>query len=331
MNTPRASVLLPVRNAADTLDEALASLRAQTVADIEILVQDDGSTDDSLQRAEALAREDDRIRIESAPPQGIVAALNAAAARATAPWLVRMDADDVSYPHRIERLLAAADESPDVSFWASAIQYFPRATLSNGMQRYEAWINSVQTQAEIERDRFVECPMPHPAWMFRTELFRTLGGYRDGGPEDYDLVLRAVAHGATLQKIPEVLLLWREHPDRLSRTDPRYALERFRDCKAATLLPLLGGRPVAIIGAGRDGKRWARLLRDQGVAVEAFYDTHASRVGQKIGGVPVHADDSVPPPPGPVLLVTAGRARDTIRSSLIEQGHRELDTFYCVQ
>ena len=331
MTAPKASVLLPVHNAQSTLAEAIASVQAQTVRDIEILVQDDGSTDDSRAIATALAAQDDRIRPVAGPHRGIVAALNAAAARATARWLVRMDADDVSFPHRVAQLLRAADEAPDVAFWASGIRYFPRATLTNGMRRYETWINGLSATEAIERDRFVECPMPHPAWMVRGDLLEALGGYREEGPEDYDLVLRAIDHGAVLRKVPAVLVLWRDHPERLSRTDPRHDLERFRDAKARSLLPLLGARPVAIVGAGRDGKRWARLLRDAGREVTAFYDTQAGRIGQRIDGIPVAAADACPGPEGPVLLVCAGRAREGIRASLRKHGHRELDTFYCVQ
>ena len=241
-----------------------------------------------------------------------------------------MDADDVSFPHRIARLLDAAAAEPDVSFWASAVRYFPRETLSNGMRRYESWINGVQTPDDILRDRFVECPLPHPAWMIRRDLFQSLGGYRADGPEDYDLFLRAIDAGARAAKVADTLLLWRDHPQRLSRTDPRYALEQFRACKARALLPLLNDAPIAIVGAGRDGKRWARLLRTRGHTVEAFYDTQARRIGQTIDGIPVRAA-SPAPGPGDDGPRRGGSRATRRRKALIAAGHRELATFFCVQ
>ena len=75
-------MLLPVRDARPHLEDALASLLRQTFDDFEIVLQDDGSTDGSLEVAKDVAREDPRMRFEAGPPRGIVAALNAAAARA---------------------------------------------------------------------------------------------------------------------------------------------------------------------------------------------------------------------------------------------------------
>src|SRR5687768_4094142 len=96
---PAVSFLIPVRNAAATLDEALASVALQTFGDWEAILVDDGSTDSSAALLEDWTRRDSRFRLLRQPePLGIVAALNRALEAAAAPVLARMDADDVSLP-----------------------------------------------------------------------------------------------------------------------------------------------------------------------------------------------------------------------------------------
>lgn len=273
--TPAVSVLLPVRDAEPWLEQALASLASQTFADFEVLIQDDGSTDASVAIAARYAADDGRFRLEHGPSAGIVSALTRARARARARVLARMDADDVSHPDRLARLVAAASAHPDVGFFASQIRYFPRDGLTEGLRLYEAWINGCLTHEAIVRDRLVECPMPHPAWMVRAEAFDALGGYRAGDfPEDYDLFLRAVEMGVRFHKVAEVLLDWRDFPTRASRTDTRYALERFRELKLDHLVRRVvsGGEQVVVAGERRPVGRWIRALQERGVDVVAWLD-----------------------------------------------------------
>lgn len=332
MSAPAVSVLLPVRDAAPFLLEALDSLGTQTHADFEVLLEDDGSEDGSLEIARGFARADARFDVVASSRRGIVSALNAAAARARGDLLVRMDADDVSAPERLERLVEAAREHPDTGFFASRVRYFPREGLSEGMRRYETWINAVLDHDAIVRERFVECPLPHPAWALRREVFESLGGYREGPfPEDYDLFLRAVEAGARFHKVEDVLLAWREGRHRLSRSDARFSLDAFFELKATHLVPFLEGlaRPIAVAGAGPAGRRWARRLADAGLPVKAFLDGHPSRVGSVILGARVLGWDSLPPLPD-AFVVCAGRREET-RRLLQDAGLAEGGDFLCVQ
>ena len=103
---PRISVLLPIRNAAGTLDAALESLAAQTFSDFEVIAVDDGSDDDTAQLLADWVTRDRRIRSNNTPPLGIVSALNTAAAAARGELLARIDADDVSVSSRLGGQLA---------------------------------------------------------------------------------------------------------------------------------------------------------------------------------------------------------------------------------
>lgn len=284
------SVLLPVRNGAGHLDEALSSLAGQTFRDFEVLAVDDGSDDETPEILEAWARRDCRVRVLRQEPAGIVAALERARAAARAPYLARMDADDVAAPERLERQLELLEARPGLVACGSGVTCFPREALTDGALRYESWINALVTPDEIERDLFVECPLPHPTFFLRAEAVEDVGGYRDRGwPEDYDLLLRLWAAGGRFGKVDRRLLRWRESPARLSRTSDAYSAEAFRRCKVHFLVEkLLPDPPAAVVwGAGPTGKAFGRSLRAAGATVRAWVEVDPRKVGQEIHGAPV--------------------------------------------
>lgn len=315
---PRVSVLLPVRDAAATLPEALGSLGAQTLEDHEVVAIDDGSGDGSGEILEAAARQDPRLRVRRRAARGLVASLNEALAAARAPLVARMDADDVAHPSRLELQAArlAADELTDVL--GCRVRWLGDASGASGMRAYVDWLNELVDHDAIVRDLFVESPLAHPSLMMRTAALRGLGGYRDfDGPEDYELWLRAHEAGLRFGKCPETLLDWRDGAARLTRTDPRYRAECFRDLKVAALLrgPLGDGRPAVLWGAGPVGKGFARALADMGRAVAAFVEVDADKIGQRIQGALVVGLEGVGRFPGALHLAAVGQpgARARIR------------------
>jgi cellulose synthase/poly-beta-1,6-N-acetylglucosamine synthase-like glycosyltransferase len=288
---PRVSVLLPVRDAAATLEPALRSLRRQTLRDHEVVAVDDGSSDDSAALLERAAARDPRVVVVHTPPRGLVAALNTALEHARAPLLARMDADDVAHALRLELQAGRLFADGRVSVLGCRVRHGAAAGLgSAGMAAYVRWSNSLLRHAEIARDVLVESPLVHPSVMVRAALLRRLGGYRDfDGPEDYDLWLRALAAGARFAKLPQALLLWRDSPARLTRRDPRYEPPRFLDLKLQALerARLVPSRPLVIWGAGRAGKAWARALLARGHQLAGFVEVDPRKLGQRIHGAPV--------------------------------------------
>src|SRR5438093_753613 len=105
-STPRISVLLPVRDAAPWLASSLASLARQTLTEYEVIAIDDGSRDGSGAMLDRAARRDPRIVVRHTPAVGLPGALNMALSLASAPWIARQDADDVSHRDRFARQLA---------------------------------------------------------------------------------------------------------------------------------------------------------------------------------------------------------------------------------
>ncbi len=305
-SAPEVSVLLPVRDGARWLDEAMASLQAQTFGDFEIIVVDDGSRDATPTILSDWADRDARVRVVSTPPRGIVPALETARERARAPYLARMDADDRAHPERLERQLAKmrAGSEPyagrsgvgDLGAGGSlvgcgcGVRYVPESDVAGGAQRYQTWINSIVTPDDIDRAMFVECPLAHPTFFLNAAAVESVGGYRDEGwPEDYDLILRLWEAGGRFAKVPDVLLDWRERPDRLSRTDDRYSPAAFRRCKVHYLdrSLLMDHDGVVLWGAGPVGKAFSRELQARGHRVRAFAEVDPRKIGQHIHGAPV--------------------------------------------
>jgi glycosyltransferase involved in cell wall biosynthesis len=319
------SVLLPVRDGEAYLDEALRSLAEQTHENIEVIVVDDGSRDASRDIAHDRAARDPRFRVVNQPPRGFVAASQRAHAEARGRYIAAMGADDIARPRRLELQLAALQEE-GLDACGGGVAYFPAAT--DGLRRYERWLNSLTTVEAAARDLFVECPIGHPT------LFARAGAVSYeavGWPEDYDLVLRLWAAGGRFRNVEDVVLDWRDHPARLARTDDRYSLKAFARCKVHYLRGhALRGRPAVVWGAGPVGKLHARALLDAGVEVDAFVDVDERKIGKRIYGIPVLAHDDGPRD-GFVLGAVAGEAaRAQLRELARAQGRREGDDFVVV-
>ena len=321
-------MLLPVRDAASTLPASLASLRAQTFEDFEVIAVDDGSRDASGAILAEAAAGDPRLRV-IAGGGGLVVALNAAAGAAAGEYLARMDADDVALPERLARQVARLDAEPALDVLGCRVALLDRGLEGNaGMRAYVEWSNTLLTHEAIAADMLVEAPLAHPSVMMRAAALRGLGGYRAfEGPEDYDLWLRALAAGCRFGKVPEVLLQWRDTPSRLSRTDARYAPERFFDLKLESFLRTSPPRDgVVVWGAGPIGKAWARGVSDLGRAVRAFVEVDPRKIGQTIQGAPVVAVDAAGAYRREVHLAAVGLpdARRRIREAAARLGIERL-------
>ena len=123
MSRPLISVVMPVRDALPTLPRAIASLRAQTLADWELVAVDDGSADGSAEWLAAAERVDGLIRCLRRAAAGIVAALNAGVEAARGEWIARFDADDECLPERLERQHRYLEDHPEVGAVGSQVAF----------------------------------------------------------------------------------------------------------------------------------------------------------------------------------------------------------------
>ena len=329
---PKISVLMPSFNAAATLEASLASIAAQEYSDYEFVIVDDGSTDATPQILAEHAQRDSRLRVIRQVHGGIVAALQAGLSTCRGVYVARMDADDIAAPERLARLAALLDAQPGLDVVSCLVRGYPEADVRGGFRIYLEWLNSLVSHEDITREIFVESPLPHPSVMFRRERVLAAGGYEEHGwPEDYDLWLRLYLAGMHFGKVPEILLDWREHPDRLTRTDARYSLENFLRAKAHYLVhgPLADRDAVIVWGAGMMGRRLSKHLLRGGAPVAAFVDIDPKKIGRTRRGRPIIApealEDAVRAARAPIVLaaVAARGARVLIRERLEAMGFRE--------
>ena len=337
MCPPTVSILLPVRNGDRWLEQSLTSLARQTLHTFEIIAVDDGSVDDSGGVLDRWACEDQRFTIIHQPPSGLVPSLNRGLELCRAPLVARMDADDVSHPRRLELQAAVLASHPEVGVISCLVNHFPSHRVATGFRIYEAWLNSMTTHGAMAQERFVESPIAHPSVMVRRELLTEIGGWQDvEWAEDYDLWLRLFDAGARFAKIDRFLFFWREHGERLTRTDPRYSVPSFLRCKAHYLArgPLAGAGGVILWGAGQTGRRLSRFLMEEGVEIAAVADIDPVKIGGTLRGIPVIPPEALPTHLGEdavVLAAVASRgARELIRARLNELGLEEGKTFWCV-
>ncbi len=333
----KISVIMPVYNEAELVGEAVDCILAQTTADWECIILDDGSTDETPEILEAMARRDPRLRIIHGPRQGIAASLNQAIDQARGQYLARMDADDLCSPERLQKQARFLDENPHIGLVSCVVRYGGDASKFRGLAHFVEWTNVLKTPGDIYLNRFVESPLIHPSVMFRRSVWEDHGGYGTGDfPEDYDLWLRWLEAGVRMARIPEPLFTWRERDNRLTRTDPRCSTLSFFRCKAPFLARWLERvnphhPQVHVWGAGREARRRLVYLKNLGIRVQALIDVDKSKIGKNLDGHEVISYQNIPPKEACFVLSFVGNrgARVEIEAHLESRGFQKGRHYIC--
>ncbi|OPL14356.1 MAG: hypothetical protein AVO39_09235 [delta proteobacterium MLS_D] len=185
-NVPLVTVSIPVYNAGRHLRLAVLSIIGQTFADWELLIIDDGSTDNALESLSDI--QDERIRIfRDGKNRGLAARLNESVDRARGRYFARMDQDDVSYPERFDRQVQALENDPHLDLVAV------QAVVIDGHNRLTGMLPCPSSDDAISARPWLGFYLGHPTWMGRVEWFRTFR-YREEISqfcEDQELLLRS--------------------------------------------------------------------------------------------------------------------------------------------
>jgi GT2 family glycosyltransferase len=213
---PRISIILPALNASATIEETIQSLRAQTYRDFEVVLIDDGSTDQTAELALRYAQDIPFQVIRHQLPMGVAESLNDGIRNSDSELIARMDADDLAIPNRLQAQVDLLDQLPEIDICGSAMQVF---SSNEAGETYEKYVLAHPCDdVKIRTALLQRCAIAHPSVMCRRTLFTDIGLYDPemDFAEDYDLWCRASMQGKKFANLPEVLMRYRVHPGQVS-------------------------------------------------------------------------------------------------------------------
>jgi glycosyltransferase involved in cell wall biosynthesis len=204
MPSPAVSVVMPAFNAATFLDEAVQSILDQTFRDFEFIIVDDGSTDDTARILQKYTYADDRVKVYRQENQGMIAALNRGCRMAQGQFIARMDADDISLPHRLERQLEFLKGHPEIGIVGTRASKIDEEGSIIG-----EW-HLPSNPKVLKWTLFFRVCVIHPTVLMRREILAKSNFYRSEAiyADDWDLWLRASAI-AEFGNTPEILFKYR--------------------------------------------------------------------------------------------------------------------------
>ncbi|MBU1727499.1 MAG: glycosyltransferase [Candidatus Omnitrophica bacterium] len=224
MSNPLISVILPAHNEEKYLKATFDSLLTQTFSDFELIVVNDGSTDNTGKLLAEYAALDARVRIiHNEFSLGLIGALNKGISFAKGKYIARIDSGDTATPDRFQKQFEYMESHKDVYIlgsWAYVIDPESRIVAE--------WVTPIAVDSKVlyQRNGIV-----HPAVLIKKELFDTLKGYdrRYSNAEDYELWARAIRGGFKIRNLQEFLTSIMERRIGMSIKDLRKrAWDRFR-------------------------------------------------------------------------------------------------------
>lgn len=217
----RISVLMGIYNCAATLHEALDSLYAQTYKDFQIILCEDGSTDNTYDVAKSYASEHNNIiLLRNEKNMGLNYTLNRCLEHADTEYCARMDGDDISMPTRFEKQITFLDEHEEFAIVSTPMIYFDENGEFNRGQ--------IRNQTPTKYDFLTGTPFCHAPCMVRTEAYKAVGGYTNEyrllRVEDYHLWFKMYALGYRGYILDEYLYKMRDDRAAMQRRLFKYRI-----------------------------------------------------------------------------------------------------------
>jgi glycosyltransferase involved in cell wall biosynthesis len=203
--TPQVSVVMPCLNAARFIERALDSIDEQTIKDYEVLVIDNGSTDDTVDIVER--RQSPRIQLLHQPEPGVSHARNKGLANARGPLIAFLDADDTWAPNCLERLLEGFESRPD-----AVLAYCGWQNIGCSEQRDKPFVPPDYENEEKLSLLLQRCRWPIHATLTRRESIEDAGRFNTALSHAEDFLLwLTIAHDKPIVRVPEVLAYYHFH------------------------------------------------------------------------------------------------------------------------
>ena len=232
----RISILMGIYNCGDTLSEAIECILAQTVNDWQLILCDDGSSDNTYQIAKKYAQHypEKIVLLQNEKNMGLNFTLNHCLSHATGEFIARMDGDDLCSPERFEKELRALTENPQMAVVSTEMTYFDESG---------TWGCSHAIPMPQNTDFVRGTPFCHAPCMARRDAINSVGGYTDDPKylrvEDYDLWVKLYAAGYRGMNLQEPLYQMRDDRNAYARRKFKYRINEARVAlKAIRLLKL---------------------------------------------------------------------------------------------
>jgi glycosyltransferase involved in cell wall biosynthesis len=209
---------MPVYNCEKYISQAIESIIRQTKIDVEVIIVNDGSTD----QTERICRNYANIKIISQNNQGVANAINNGIFAASGKYIARLDADDISYPNRFEKQVNYLELNPNIDLIGSGATVIDTNNRKWGLQKMP------ETDAEIRWIGLFKSPFIHPSVMFRRKIIENKSVLYDPScvpSEDYDFWIR-ILHTHSATNLNEPTIYYRIHSKGITGTNKRAMLEK---------------------------------------------------------------------------------------------------------
>jgi glycosyltransferase involved in cell wall biosynthesis len=214
---PGVSITMPVLNGSRYIDRSLESIMAQTYQNFELIVVDDGSTDDTRQHIDRFASRADLRCIRHSRPAGITRSVNDGLRHSTRKYIAFLDHDDTWLPHFLETQVAYLDTHPDVGMVHADFQTIDADgnILEDSVARCR---QRTRPSGHVFPQLFMDSFVVGNSVLIRKEVFDRLGGFDESLRwGDYHMWLR-IARNYRIDYVPEVLTQYRQHATQSTRT-----------------------------------------------------------------------------------------------------------------
>lgn len=273
---------MPAYNASKFIAPAVESIIGQTFQKFELIIVDDGSTDNTREIVSSYIEQDSRIKLILTDHAGVSHARNIGIEASNYDWIAMMDADDIAMPQRLEKQIAAANSNPRAIVWGTYAHHI------NSRGEILGFIRQGPTTEEEFYDYQKKGEIPfflNSSGLFKKEILVNVGGYTTEFEigTDFDLFERLAYYGPMLV-IPEPLLLYRIHLQSesmkfffLQRLSIRYVVKRHRKFIKENKLITYD----QFVKAYNNQPLWSRLSRNLHTLGQFLYRKSGCLIGEK--------------------------------------------------
>ena len=279
------SIIIPYKNPLPYFEDCLKSIVNQSYKNLQIILVNDHSTDDSEKLAFKYSIEDSRIELVNNIGKGIVDALNTGSKIARGKYISRMDADDIMTRNKVKVLRSLLEKKKTKHIAVGNVKYFAsKKPMGNGYLKYAKWLNELTYNEKNFKEIYKECTIPSSSWMMLRSDFENIKGFKKlDYPEDYDFLFRVYYNQIKLTTTKEIIHLWRDHPMRTSRNSKDYLFENFISLKIKYLVKneLKTKDELVLWGSGKKGKLVAKKLIENNCSF-SWISNNQKKIGVEI-------------------------------------------------